>query len=92
MFYALCHVVDSFVDLGKNTPKKSPAAEVRRVAPLRKTSRQGIYRNDVARTQAEHKEEFDTGYMRALYRFAFDKAAKGYPWQDGPPGFTHSAH
>jgi hypothetical protein len=51
MFYALCHVVDSFVDLGKNTPKKSPAAEVRRVAPLRKTSRQGIYRNDVARTK-----------------------------------------
>ena len=41
---------------------------------------------------AEHKEEFDTGYMRALYRFAFDKAAKGYPWQDAPPGFTHSAH
>ena len=41
---------------------------------------------------AEHKEQFDTGYMRALYRFAFDKAAKGYPWQDGPPGFTHSAH
>ena len=33
---------------------------------------------------AEHKEEFDTGYMRALYRFAFDKAAKGYPWQDAP--------
>jgi predicted acylesterase/phospholipase RssA len=41
---------------------------------------------------ADHKEEFDTGYMRALYRFAFDKAAKGYPWQDGPPGFTRSAH
>ncbi len=41
---------------------------------------------------AEHREEFDTGYMRALYRFAFDKAAKGYPWQDAPPGFTHSAH
>jgi hypothetical protein len=24
-FYALCHGVDSFVDLGKNAPKKSPA-------------------------------------------------------------------
>jgi hypothetical protein len=40
---------------------------------------------------ADHKEEFDQGYMRALYRFAFDKAAKGYPWQDAPPGFTHAA-
>jgi hypothetical protein len=30
MFYALCHVVDSFVDVGKNTPKKSPAGKVRR--------------------------------------------------------------
>jgi hypothetical protein len=30
MFYALCHVVDSFVNVGKNTPKKSPAGEVRR--------------------------------------------------------------
>ena len=37
---------------------------------------------------AEHKEEFDQTYMRALYRHAFDKAAKGYPWQDAPPGFT----
>jgi len=25
MFYALCHGVDSFVGLGKNAPKKSPA-------------------------------------------------------------------
>jgi hypothetical protein len=30
MFYALRHVVDSFVNVGKNTPKKSPAGEVRR--------------------------------------------------------------
>jgi transposase InsO family protein len=30
MFYALCHVVDSFVDVGKNTPKKSPPGDVRR--------------------------------------------------------------
>ncbi len=41
---------------------------------------------------ADHKEAFDTGYMRALYRYAYDKAAKGYPWQDAPPGFAHSAH
>jgi predicted patatin/cPLA2 family phospholipase len=41
---------------------------------------------------AAHKEQFDQGYMRALYRYAFDKAAKGYPWQDAPPGFAHIAH
>jgi predicted acylesterase/phospholipase RssA len=40
---------------------------------------------------AEHKEEFDQTYMRALYRYAFDKAAKGYPWQDAPPGFTRAS-
>jgi hypothetical protein len=40
---------------------------------------------------ADHKEAFDTGYMRALYRYAFDKAARGYPWQDAPPGFAHTA-
>ena len=42
--------------------------------------------------QADHKEEFDTGYMRALYRYGFDKAVKGYPWQDAPPGFGRAAH
>jgi hypothetical protein len=37
--------------------------------------------------QAPHPEEFDQGFMRALYRFAYDKAAKGYPWDHAPPGF-----
>lgn len=37
--------------------------------------------------QAEHKEQFDQGYMRALYRFAYEKAARGYPWEHAPPGF-----
>lgn len=37
--------------------------------------------------QAPHPEEFDQGYMRALYRFAYDKAARGYPWVHAPPGF-----
>ena len=37
--------------------------------------------------QAEHKEQFDPGYMRALYRFGYEKAAKGYPWEHAPPGF-----
>jgi hypothetical protein len=36
---------------------------------------------------SEYKEEFDPGYMRALYRYAFDKAVKGYPWQTEPPEF-----
>jgi hypothetical protein len=40
---------------------------------------------------APHPEPFDQGYMRALYRYAYDKAAKGYPWQDAPPGFAHAA-
>jgi hypothetical protein len=42
--------------------------------------------------QAEHKEEFDQNYMRALYRYAFDKATKGYAWQHAPPGFSAKEH
>ncbi len=41
--------------------------------------------------QAAHKEDFDQTYMRALYQYAYDKAAHGYPWQDAPPGFTNAA-
>lgn len=37
--------------------------------------------------QAEHQEDFDQRYMRALYRFAYEKAARGYPWEHAPPGF-----
>jgi hypothetical protein len=37
--------------------------------------------------QAPHPEDFDPTYMRALYRYAYDKAAKGYPWDHAPPGF-----
>jgi len=33
-----------------------------------------------------HREEFDTEYMRALYRTAYDMAAEGYPWAKHPPG------
>jgi hypothetical protein len=40
--------------------------------------------------QAPHKEDFDTAYMRALFNYAHDKAAKGYPWQNGPPGFANA--
>jgi predicted patatin/cPLA2 family phospholipase len=36
---------------------------------------------------AKHPEDFDREYMRALYRYAFDKAKRGYPWDRAPPGF-----
>lgn len=36
---------------------------------------------------APHPTDFDPEYMRALYRFAFEKAARGYPWEHAPPGF-----
>lgn len=38
--------------------------------------------------QHEHKEEFDTDYMKALYALAYDAAVKGYPWEKGPPDFS----
>lgn len=34
-----------------------------------------------------HKEEFDTEFMRALFRTGYDMAEKGYPWEKAPPGF-----
>jgi hypothetical protein len=37
--------------------------------------------------QAPHPEEFDQTFMRALYRYGYDKALKGYPWEHAPPGF-----
>jgi predicted patatin/cPLA2 family phospholipase len=36
---------------------------------------------------APHPADFDRGYMTALYRYAFDKAKNGYPWENAPPGF-----
>ena len=36
---------------------------------------------------APHPYEFDPAYMRALYGYAYDKAARGYPWRHTPPGF-----
>jgi len=35
--------------------------------------------------QADHKEDFDQSYMRALYRYAYEKAARGYEWKHEPP-------
>lgn len=37
---------------------------------------------------APHTEDFDTEFMRKLYAVGYDMAAKGYPWQKKPPGFT----
>ncbi len=41
---------------------------------------------------AEHKEDFDQTYMRALYRYAYEKAERGYPWEHAPPGFAGKGH
>lgn len=35
---------------------------------------------------APHKEEFDTDYMRALFKLGYEQALKGYPWVKHPPG------
>lgn len=35
---------------------------------------------------AEHKEDFDTAYMRALFDYGYQLGRKGYPWQKAPPG------
>jgi hypothetical protein len=36
---------------------------------------------------APRHEEFDTEFMRALFKTGYDMAAKGYPWEKAPPGF-----
>jgi len=36
---------------------------------------------------APHPEDFDTGYMRALYQVGYDMAVGGYPWEKAPPGY-----
>jgi hypothetical protein len=35
--------------------------------------------------KVEHKEDFDTTYMRALYDYAYQQAVRGYHWQKAPP-------
>jgi hypothetical protein len=36
----------------------------------------------------EHKEDFDTEYMRALFDYAYQLAREGYSWQKRPPGLV----
>lgn len=38
--------------------------------------------------EAEHREEFDTAYMRQLFAVGFQMAAEGYPWEKYPPGYN----
>jgi predicted acylesterase/phospholipase RssA len=37
---------------------------------------------------AEHKEDFDTAYMQALFDYGYQLGRKGYPWHKTPPGLT----
>lgn len=37
---------------------------------------------------AEHKEDFDTQFMRALFDYGYQLGRKGYPWQKVPPGLA----
>jgi hypothetical protein len=37
---------------------------------------------------AEHKEDFDTAYMHALFDYGYQLGRKGYPWQKAPPSLT----
>jgi predicted acylesterase/phospholipase RssA len=34
---------------------------------------------------AEHPEEFNTDYMKALYKFSYEQAREGYEWRKRPP-------
>ena len=37
---------------------------------------------------AEHKEEFDTEFMRALFQYGHQAGRKGYDWHKQPPGYS----
>ena len=40
----------------------------------------------------EHREEFDTNYMKQLYALGKQLAQTGYSWQKYPPGYDAPAH
>ena len=42
--------------------------------------------------EATRRELFDTAYMRALYRFGYDLALRGYPWEKQPPDYALPRH
>ena len=35
-----------------------------------------------------HKKDFETEYMRALFKVGYDMAARGYPWEKAPPDYV----
>lgn len=37
---------------------------------------------------AEHKEDFDTQFMRTLFDYGYQLGRKGYLWQKVPPGLA----
>jgi len=39
---------------------------------------------------APKKGQFDQAYMRALFQEGHDLAARGYPWEKHPPGYTRA--
>ena len=39
-----------------------------------------------------YREDFDTEFMRALYKTGYEMAAKGYLWHHTPPGFDETVH
>ena len=40
-----------------------------------------------AEFNAEHKEEFDTEFMQALYAYAYKEGREGIRWKSTPPGY-----
>jgi len=42
-------------------------------------------------TYANKKEEFDTGFMAALFDYGYGLASQGYPWKKLPPGLDESS-
>ena len=37
---------------------------------------------------AEHQEDFDQKFMRALFDYGYQLGRQGYPWRKAPPGLT----
>lgn len=40
--------------------------------------------------KVEHKQEFDTPYMKELFSYGYQRAAAGYVWDKQPPGFKNA--
>ncbi len=40
--------------------------------------------------KVEHKQEFDTPYMKELFNYGYQRASAGYVWDKQPPGFKNA--